>query len=144
MQKLAPALQFLPDDSFTDKKNEKNPLVEKSGFLFRITILDWKKKDWKGERTTLIFLFLWRNQDTYEKTMTVFYYMHTTTIFLECSNNSWIFLWKTCARISDWSRDCINDFWCMKKKKNKNLFWVLFVCDGINLLYSVFLPAPVC
>lgn len=27
----------------------------------------------------------------------------------------------------------------MKKKKNKNLFWVLFVCDGINLLYSVFL-----
>ena len=127
MQKLAPALQFLPDDSFTDKKNEKNPLVEKSGFLFRITILDWKKKDWKGERTTLIFLFLWRNQDTYEKTMTVFYYMHTTTIFLECSNNSWIFLWKTCARISDWSRDCINDF-LMYEEKEEQKFVLSFVC----------------
>ena len=40
MQKLAPALQFLPDDSFTEKRRKKNPLVEKSGFLFRITILD--------------------------------------------------------------------------------------------------------
>ena len=49
MQKLAPALQFLPDDSFTEKRR-KNPLVEKSGFLFRITILDWKRKQIEKEK----------------------------------------------------------------------------------------------
>ena len=69
----------------------------------------------------------------------IFFWKEILLLFFECSN-SWNFCEKACARISDWSRECINEFvWILFCLRHQNsISPPLFLLTYFRALLPIF------